>query len=117
MQALRAQFRPEFLNRIDDIIVFNSLSREDLQAIVEIQFGRLRDLLAERNIDLVLTDGAKATIADEGYDPAYGARPLKRTLQRLVADPLALAILEGRFQEGDTVLVESDQEGLAFRKA
>ena len=117
LRALRAQFRPEFLNRIDDIIVFNSLSREDLQAIVEIQFIRLRSLLAERNIDLALTDAAKAIIADEGYDPAYGARPLKRTLQRLVADPLALAILEGQFHDGDTILVEGNHEGLSFRRA
>ncbi len=115
MDALRAHFRPEFLNRIDAIIAFGALDREDLQQIVEIQVRALADMLAERRIELRLTDGAKAFIADAGYDPAYGARPLKRTLQRLVADPLALAILEGEFGEGDAVVVDVDGDGLVFR--
>jgi ATP-dependent Clp protease ATP-binding subunit ClpB len=103
------------LNRIDAIIAFSALSREDLQEIVEIQVRGLAQMLAERRIELKLTDEAKAHIAEVGYDPAYGARPLKRTLQRLVADPLALAILEGDFGEGDAVVVDVDGQGLVFR--
>jgi ATP-dependent Clp protease ATP-binding subunit ClpB len=116
LEALRAHFRPEFLNRIDAIVTFNALSREDLAQIVDIQVRRLRDMLAERRIALRLTDEAKAFVAEAGYDPAYGARPLKRTLQRLVADPLALAILEGDFGDGDTVVVDVDDGGLVFRE-
>ena len=117
MKALRVQFRPEFLNRIDDIIIFHKLSREDLKYIVEIQAERLRKMLTERRISLELTEPAKAYIAEHGYDPAYGARPIKRTLQRLVADPLALAILEGQFADGDTVRVDVNGTGLNFSKA
>ena len=116
LDALRAHFRPEFLNRIDAIITFNALSREDLAQIVEIQVRRLADMLAERNIDLVLSDEARAFIAEEGYDPAYGARPLKRTLQRLVADPLAMAILEGEFGDGDRVVVNAEDGELRFEE-
>jgi ATP-dependent Clp protease ATP-binding subunit ClpB len=110
--ALRAQFRPEFLNRVDDIIVFHNLSREDLASIVEIQTDRLRQMLEDREMKLVLTDNARQIIVDHGYDPAYGARPIKRTLQRMVADPLALAILEGKFTEGDTIQVDVNGSGL-----
>jgi ATP-dependent Clp protease ATP-binding subunit ClpB len=116
LAALRAHFRPEFLNRIDDIVVFHSLTAEQLSEVVEIQAGRLRRMLAERNITLELTDEAKEHIAREGFDPAYGARPIKRTLQRLVADPLALQILEGRFSDGDTVRVAVNGDGLVFEK-
>jgi ATP-dependent Clp protease ATP-binding subunit ClpB len=116
MKALRAQFRPEFLNRIDDIIIFHNLSREDLKYIVDIQAERLRKMLTERRISLELTEPAKAYIAEHGYDSAYGARPIKRTLQRLVADPLALAILEGQFADGDTVRVDVNGVGLNFSK-
>ena len=105
-QALRAQFRPEFLNRVDEIITFHSLNQEHLAQIVAIQADRLRKLLADRHISLELTPAARDFIAGEGYDPAYGARPIKRTLQRLVADPLALAILQGQFHDGDTVQVD-----------
>jgi len=117
LEALHRHFRPEFLNRIDAIITFNPLSREDLAQIVEIQARRLRDLIEERGMSLRLTDAARAYVAEEGYDPAFGARPLKRTLQRLVADPLALAILEGRFQEGDEIVVDVTGDELVFRKA
>ncbi|MFN2221099.1 MAG: AAA family ATPase, partial [Candidatus Promineifilaceae bacterium] len=117
MAALRAHFRPEFLNRVDEIIMFHNLSKEDLKQIVEIQAGRLRNMLADRQIALELSNSAKAYIAEHGYDPAYGARPIKRTLQQLVADPLALAILEGRFTAGDTVRVDSDGNGLTFEKS
>jgi ATP-dependent Clp protease ATP-binding subunit ClpB len=114
MAALRAHFRPEFLNRVDDIIVFHNLSKEDLKEIVEIQAERLRHMLADRRMVLELTEEAKRFIANAGYDPAYGARPIKRTLQRLVADPLALAILEGQFVDGDTILVKVNGNGLRF---
>jgi len=117
MNALRTQFRPEFLNRVDDIIVFHSLSREDLKQIVDIQAERLQKMLADRHMALRFTDSAREFIAESGYDPAYGARPIKRTLQRLVADPLSLAILEGRFADGDTIIVNVNGEGLTFEKA
>jgi len=116
MAALRAHFRPEFLNRVDDIIVFHSLSRDDLKEIVDIQTERLRSMLEDRQMSIQLTDNAKEFIAEHGYDPAYGARPIKRTLQRLVSDPLSLAILEGRFSEGDTILVSVNGDGLKFEK-
>jgi ATP-dependent Clp protease ATP-binding subunit ClpB len=116
MVALRAHFRPEFLNRVDDIIVFHSLSRDDLKEIVDIQAERLRLMLADRHMSIQLTDNAKEFIVEHGYDPAYGARPIKRTLQRLISDPLSLAILEGRFSEGDTILVGVNGDGLKFEK-
>ncbi|HSH03866.1 MAG TPA: ATP-dependent chaperone ClpB [Anaerolineae bacterium] len=115
LDALRSHFRPEFLNRVDDIITFRALSRDDLGQIVEIQADRLRALLADRDMALVLTAEAKRHLADVGYDPAYGARPLKRTLQKRVADPLALAILEGEFQDGDVIEVDFNGEKLIFR--
>jgi ATP-dependent Clp protease ATP-binding subunit ClpB len=116
MEALRATFRPEFLNRIDDIIVFHSLSRSDLQQIVEIQAERIGRMLAERDVALVLSEAAKRFIAEQGYDPAFGARPIKRTLQRLVADPLALAILQGEFGDGDTIEVIANGQSLRFER-
>jgi ATP-dependent Clp protease ATP-binding subunit ClpB len=115
LQALRSHFRPEFLNRIDEIIMFHPLGREELAQIVEIQAGRLRDLLRDKDIELRFTEAAKQFLAAEGYDPAYGARPLKRTLQQLVADPLALAILQGEFQDGDVVVVDAGEDGVQFR--
>jgi ATP-dependent Clp protease ATP-binding subunit ClpB len=114
LQALRAQFRPEFLNRVDEIVTFHSLSQEHLAEIVEIQADRLRKLLADRNINLELTPAARDLIAREGYDPAYGARPIKRALQRLVADPLSLAILQGQFTDGDTVTVDAADDRITF---
>jgi ATP-dependent Clp protease ATP-binding subunit ClpB len=115
LQALRGQFRPEFLNRVDEIVTFHSLSQEHLAEIVEIQANRLRKLLADRNINLELTPAARDLIAREGYDPAYGARPIKRALQRLVADPLSLAILQGQFGDGDTVTVDAADNQIVFR--
>ncbi len=103
--ALRDEFRPEFLNRIDDVIVFDKLSLTDLRQIVDIQMGSLRERLAARGIDLAVTDDALDLLAERGYDPVYGARPLKRVLQKELADPIASAILEGRFGDGDTVKV------------
>ncbi|MHB8643549.1 MAG: ATP-dependent chaperone ClpB [Gaiellaceae bacterium] len=114
---LRERFRPEFLNRIDEIVVFEPLTREQLAEIVELQLTRLRERLAERGLQLELTDAAKDTIAEAGWDPAYGARPLKRALQRLVENPLALHLLEGDFGEGDTIRVDAEDGGLVFARA
>jgi ATP-dependent Clp protease ATP-binding subunit ClpB len=115
--ALTDRFRPEFLNRIDEIVEFAPLSREQLGEIVELQLRRLRDRLADRGLRLELTDEAKELVADAGWDPSYGARPLKRALQRLVENPLALRLLEGEFAEGDTVRVDARDGELAFEKA
>ena len=106
-EALREHFRPEFLNRIDEIVEFKALSREQIGEIVELQLGRLRERLAERGLALELTDAAKEAIAEAGWDPAYGARPLKRAIQRLLENPLALRLLEGDFGEGDTIRVDA----------
>jgi ATP-dependent Clp protease ATP-binding subunit ClpB len=114
---LRERFRPEFLNRIDEVVTFQPLTREQLAEIVELQLGRLRERLAERKLSLEVTDPAKELIAEEGWDPAYGARPLKRALQRLIENPLALQLLEGRFAEGDTVLVDARDGEIVFEKA
>jgi ATP-dependent Clp protease ATP-binding subunit ClpB len=117
LEHLRAEFRPEFLNRVDEIVVFRPLGRDQVGRIVEIQLGRLRKLLAERRITLSLTDAARESIADAGYDPVYGARPLKRALQRMVQDPLALKLLRGEFRPGDHVVVDEGPEGaIAFTK-
>ncbi len=114
MKAVREGFRPEFLNRIDDVIVFDKLSPEDLRQIVEIQMASLRQRLDARGIDLQTTDEALDLLAERGYDPVYGARPLKRVLQKDLADPIATAILEGRFAEGATVKVSVENGELAL---
>jgi ATP-dependent Clp protease ATP-binding subunit ClpB len=114
---LRNHFRPEFLNRVDDIIVFRQLSREDLVQIVDLQLARLRETLAERHIAFEVTPEAKVLIAAQGYDPVYGARPLKRVIQRLLQNPIALELLEGNFHEGDNIRVERDGDLLRFEKA
>ncbi|HUH13261.1 MAG TPA: AAA family ATPase, partial [Longimicrobiales bacterium] len=116
---LQRHFRPEFLNRVDDVIVFRPLDAEELRRIVELQLRRVERLLTERKMQLRLTDAARALIAEEGYDPAFGARPLKRSIQRLVQNPLALRILEGEFRDGDTIVVdrEAGEAGLTFRRA
>ncbi len=111
---LRDRFRPEFLNRVDEVVSFEALTREQLADIVELQLERLRERLAERQLSLEVTDAAKELLAEEGWDPAYGARPLKRAIQRLVENPLALELLEGRFAEGDTVRVDAREGELAF---
>jgi ATP-dependent Clp protease ATP-binding subunit ClpB len=116
-EAMRELFRPEFLNRIDEIVEFRALTREQLGEIVDLQLERLRARLAERGLGLELTDAAKEHVAEAGWDPAYGARPLKRALQRLVENPLALRLLEGDFAEGDTVRVDVADGELAFAKA
>ena len=115
MEELRAHFKPEFLNRVDEIILFHSLDREHIARIIEIQLQHLRARLAERKLELELTDPAKAFLAEEGWDPQYGARPLKRALQRELQDPLALKLLEGEFKEGDTIRVDANPgSGLTF---
>jgi ATP-dependent Clp protease ATP-binding subunit ClpA len=106
LDKLRAVFRPEFLNRVDDIIVFNALTREHLTEIVDIQLSTVTKLLKERKIGLEITAAAKDRIVSEGYDPQYGARPMKRAIQRLVQDPLAHKLMHGDFVEGDAVLVD-----------
>jgi ATP-dependent Clp protease ATP-binding subunit ClpB len=116
-EQMRDFFRPEFLNRIDEIVVFDALSREQLGEIVELQLVRLRERLAERGLDLELTDEAKHVIADAGRDPTYGARPLKRAIQRLLENPLALRLLEGDFHEGDTVRVDARDGAIVFEHA
>ncbi|HWG56797.1 MAG TPA: AAA family ATPase [Gaiellaceae bacterium] len=116
-EAMRDHFRPEFLNRIDEIVVFRPLEREQLAAIVDLQLERLRARLAGRGLALVLTDAAKEAVAEAGWDPAYGARPLKRAIQRLVENPLALRLLEGDFSEGDTIRVDAQDGELVFTRA
>ena len=112
--ALREAFKPEFLNRVDETIIFNSLGRDEIKSIVEIQLKRLRQNLANRKISLELSERAQALIAEKGYDPAYGARPLKRTIQRMIQDPLAIKILDGEFKEGDVVKIDAIGDELVF---
>jgi ATP-dependent Clp protease ATP-binding subunit ClpB len=115
MEVVRAAFRPEFLNRLDEIILFNRLGRAQMKDIVAIQLGRLRKLLAERRMTLDLTDRALEWLANAGYDPVYGARPLKRVIQRSLQDPLALMLLEGRLGDGETVRVDAGDGGLVIQ--
>jgi ATP-dependent Clp protease ATP-binding subunit ClpB len=117
LEALRAQFKPEFLNRVDDVVIFHALSIENIKEILEIQLRNLRKRLAERKMDLHLSERAKQILAKEGFDPVYGARPLKRAIQRSIQDPLALKVLEGEFSEGDTIEVDADPgDQLTFSK-
>jgi ATP-dependent Clp protease ATP-binding subunit ClpB len=113
-EELRRAFRPEFLNRIDETVIFHSLGREHLRRIVEIQVALLLKRLEERKITLVLSERAKDHLSDVGYDPTYGARPLKRAVQRLVFDPLSRGILVGQFREGDTVLADWEKGAAAL---
>jgi ATP-dependent Clp protease ATP-binding subunit ClpB len=116
MEALRLHFRPEFLNRVDDILIFHRLTLEQLRDIVELQMARLRKLLDERHIEIELTDKAREFLAEAGYDPVYGARPLRRAIQRHVQDKLAPLLLEGEFKDGDTIVVDADTAGLRFER-
>jgi len=117
MEEMDRIFRPEFLNRIDEIILFRSLTKEDLRKIVDIQMRRLRGLLSDQKIELKLTDSARRHLAEVGYDPVYGARPLKRVIQRQVQDPLALSLLRGEFDEGDTVQLEASDGRITFERS
>ena len=114
MEALRSTFRPEFLNRIDETIIFNSLGPEEIKKIVTIQANLISKRLEERKVTLKLTDGAKELLANTGFDPVYGARPLKRTIQHLVQDPLAMKILEGSVKEGTHITVDAKDGELVF---
>ncbi|NLX18600.1 MAG: AAA domain-containing protein, partial [Desulfobulbus sp.] len=116
-ELLHRQFKPEFLNRIDEIITFHSLTRDNLHAIVDIQIKRMAKRLADRKFKVTLTKEAKQFLVNTGYDPAFGARPLKRAIQRYIEDPLALEILEGHFHEGDHILIDQSQDNrLTFTK-
>jgi ATP-dependent Clp protease ATP-binding subunit ClpB len=116
LAAMRTHFKPEFLNRIDEIVVFHRLDEKHIEQIVGLQLERMKARLAERNLRLELTDEARAHLARVGYDPDYGARPLKRVLQREVADPIALKLLQGEFGDGDTIVVDASPDGLVFTK-
>jgi ATP-dependent Clp protease ATP-binding subunit ClpB len=117
MDALRGHFRPEFINRVDEIIIFHVLTRDQMRHIVDIQLRGLVKRLEDRKIRVELSDRAKDLIIEEGYDPTYGARPLKRTIQRRILDPLAMKVLEGLFREGDTVTIDVKAGDLTFTKA
>ena len=116
MQELRNALRPEFLNRIDEVVIFSPLGRAEIARIIDIQVGHLRRRLADKRIDLELTEAAKTLLAREGYDPTFGARPLKRAIQRLIQDPLALRLLQGEVAEGDTVTVDAVRDEIVFRR-
>ena len=116
-EVLAATFKPEFLNRIDDTVIFHRLSKEDIGRIVELQVGQLVGRVRERGIEVELSDDARALLGNLGYDPTYGARPLKRVIQKQLVDKLALKILEGEFQEGDVVRVEAADGELSFERA
>jgi ATP-dependent Clp protease ATP-binding subunit ClpB len=117
LDALRSHFKPEFLNRIDETIIFHNLSQEQLGKIVDIQVERLARRLAEKNIDLVLSQSAKTFVAEKGYDPVYGARPLKRVIQKVIENELSLEILNGTIREGDRVSAERKGDRIVFKVA
>jgi ATP-dependent Clp protease ATP-binding subunit ClpB len=116
LDAMRDHFKPEFINRIDEVVVFHPLSEEHIAEIVGLQVEHLADRLAERGLTIHLTEQAKEHLARTGYDPDYGARPLKRVIQREVIDPIALALLRGEYADGDTIEVDASPDGLVFAK-
>ena len=115
LDDVRMTFRPEFVNRIDEIVVFDPLGRDEIRQIVDIQLGGLQRRLAERKLTVTLTDAARDYLANEGYDPAFGARPLKRLIQREIQDPLAMKLLSGDIHDGDTIEIDAGDGGLVFR--
>jgi ATP-dependent Clp protease ATP-binding subunit ClpB len=115
--VLRASFRPEFLNRVDEIIIFHPLTRDEIERIVDIQLEALQRRLGGRKLSIELTEPARALLAEKGWDPVYGARPLKRAIQKNILDPLAMRVLEGEFIDGDTVLVDREGDHLAFHSS
>ena len=117
MDQVRAHFRPEFLNRIDEIILFRRLGREQMSGIVRIQLQRLEKLMADRRLTLSLDDSALAWLADRGYDPVYGARPLKRVIQKDLVDPIARKLLAGEIEDGAVIAVSAGGDGLTIGKA
>jgi ATP-dependent Clp protease ATP-binding subunit ClpB len=117
MEIVAQHFRPEFMNRVDEIVVFHPLGREHIRAIVDIQLGYLHERLADRDMTIVLSDAARDKLADAGFDPVYGARPLKRAIQQQVENPLAQEILQGRFNPGDTIEIGVSEDHLEFQNA
>jgi ATP-dependent Clp protease ATP-binding subunit ClpB len=115
LTELRAHFKPEFLNRIDDIVIFHQLSRDQIAQIIDVQLERLRDMLKERNIQMILDDSARQLLAREGYDPNYGARPLRRAIQTLIQNPLAVKLLRGDILPGQTVRVSADADKMDLK--
>jgi ATP-dependent Clp protease ATP-binding subunit ClpB len=115
LEDVRGFFRPEFVNRIDEIVVFDLLGLDELRTIVDIQVRLLSERLAQRGLTLELTDAARDRLATAGYDPAFGARPLRRLIQREIQDPLAMRLLSGEVQEGDRIVVDAEDEALVFR--
>jgi len=114
MEELKRSFRPEFLNRIDEVIVFHSLSRDNVKEIVDLMMKRVREQLKAKDVDIELTDAAKDLLALKGYDPSLGARPLRRTIQRLVEDPLSEKLLWKEFKAGQTIIVDAHDEEILF---
>jgi len=114
MEELRSVFRPEFLNRIDEIVAFHQLGRKEIDRIVDLQMERFRKLLRDKDLDIELAPEARAFLADKGYDPTYGARPLKRAIMRYLQDPLAKQIIKGTFGPGDVIRVERHGDELRF---
>jgi ATP-dependent Clp protease ATP-binding subunit ClpB len=117
LEVVGQHFRPEFINRVDDVVVFHPLALEQIRRIVDIQLGDLRGRLADRDIVLELSDAARDKLAEAGFDPVYGARPLKRAIQQQVENPLAEAILRGAFSPGQTVRVDAGEQGLELQEA
>jgi ATP-dependent Clp protease ATP-binding subunit ClpB len=117
MDVVGQHFRPEFINRVDDVVVFHPLSREHIRKIVDIQLGYLHDRLADRDMRIELSDAARDKLAEAGFDPVYGARPLKRAIQQQVENPLAQEILQGKFKPGDVIEVGVDHDRLDFQNA
>lgn len=116
METLRQQFKPEFLNRVDEVVIFHNLSKQNIKSIVDIQLKKLEQKLQEKNIRITISDRAKTLLIDEGFDPVYGARPLKRTIQRLIQDPLATKILSGEIKERDQIEIEAKEKLLVFKR-
>jgi ATP-dependent Clp protease ATP-binding subunit ClpB len=117
IEGVQAHFKPEFINRLDEIVEFHALRREEITRIVDLQVERLQERVAERGVTIELSDDARTLIGNLGYDPAYGARPLKRVIQKQLIDKLALALLEGRFVPGDHIRVDASDGELVFEKA
>jgi ATP-dependent Clp protease ATP-binding subunit ClpC len=115
MKELKRLFRPEFLNRVDEVVVFHELLREDIEKIVDIQLVQINDRITDHGIKLVLTEAGRDALVDEGFDPQFGARPLRRALQRLIEDPLAERMLQGEIEDGDTVWIDADGEDVVLR--
>jgi ATP-dependent Clp protease ATP-binding subunit ClpB len=114
---VQATFKPEFVNRLDEIVEFRSLTREEIGTIVDLQVAKLIERVREKGVEVALTDDARTLLANLGYDPTYGARPLKRVIQKQLVDKLALKLLDGEFQPGDHVVVDADAGALTFAKA